>query len=107
MLPGSGDFATTVDQARLDSHAFSHSAQIALRTMKAVPDSQAREISSFTNIRQGAVEAYIDFIDHLLEATERQKDNDRAAKALLCQLAYENANKDCRTIYRTPANYHQ
>ena len=43
MLLGSGDFATTVDQARLDSHAFSHSAQIALRTMKAVPDSQARE----------------------------------------------------------------
>ena len=68
--------------------------------MKVVPDSQARETSSFTNIHQGAVEAYIDFIDHLLEATERQKDNDRAAKALLCQLAYENANKDCRTIIR-------
>ena len=44
------------------------------------------------------MEAYIDFIDHLLEATERQKDNNRSAKALLCQLAYENANKDCRTI---------
>ena len=64
--------------------------------MKVVPDSQARETSSFTH--QGAVEAYIDFIDHLLEATESQIDNDRAAKALLCQLAYENANKDCRTI---------
>ena len=98
MLLGSGDFATTVDQARLDSHAFSHSAQIALRTMKAVPDSQAREISSFTNIRQGAVEAYIDFIDHLQEAIERQIDNDRAAKTLLWQLAYENANKVCRAI---------
>ena len=65
--------------------------------MKAVPDSQARETSSFTNIRQGAAEAYIDFIDHLQEAIERQIDN-RAVKALLCQLAYENANKDCRAI---------
>ena len=46
--------------------------------MKAVPDSQARETSSFTNIRQGAVEAYIDFIDRLQEAIERQIDNDRA-----------------------------
>ena len=98
MLLGSGDFATTVDQARLDSHAFSHSAQIALRTMKAVPDSQAREISSFTNIRQGAVEAYIDFTDRLQDGIERQIDNDRAAKSLLWQPAYENANEDCRTI---------
>ena len=98
MLLGSGDFATAADQARLDPHGFNQSAQIALRAMKAVPDSQARETSSFTNIHQRAVEAYIDFIDHLLEATERQKDNNRSAKALLCQLAYENANKDCRTI---------
>ena len=66
--------------------------------MKAVPDSQAREISSFTNIHQGAAEAYIDFIDHLQEAIERQRDNDRAAKSLLWQLVYGNANKDCRAI---------
>ena len=76
MLLGSGDFATATNQARLDPHAFNQSAQIALRAMKAVPDSQARETSSFTNIHQGAVEAYIDFIDHLQEATERQIDND-------------------------------
>ena len=64
MLLGSGDFATAADQARLDPHAFSQSAHIALRAMKAVPDSQAREIFSFTNICQRAAEAYIDFIDH-------------------------------------------
>ena len=56
MLLGSGDFATAADQTRFDPHAFSQSAQIALRAMKAV--SEAREISSFTNIHQGAVEAY-------------------------------------------------
>ena len=98
MMLGSGDFATAADQARLDPRAFSQSAQIALRAMKAVPDSQTRETSSFTNIRQGAAEAYVDFIDHLQEAIERQIDNDRAAKALLWQLAYENASKDCRVI---------
>ena len=98
MLLGSGDFATTVDQARLDPYAFSQSAQIVLRAMKAVPDSQAREISSFTTICQGAAEVYIDYTDGLLEAIERQIDNDRAAKSLLWYLAYENANKDCRTV---------
>ena len=61
MLLGSGDFATAADQTRFDPHAFSQSAQIAFRAIKAVPDSQAREISSFTNIHQGAAEAYIDF----------------------------------------------
>ena len=86
------------NQARLDPHAFNQSAQIALRAMKAVPDSQARETSSFTNIHQCAEESYIDFTDHLQEAIERQIDNDRAAKALLWQLAYENANKDYRAV---------
>ena len=66
--------------------------------MKAAPDSLAREISSFTNICQGAAEAYIDFIDHLRKVIERQIDNDRAAKSLLWQLVYGNANKDCRAI---------
>ena len=37
-------------------------------------------------------------IDHLQEAIERQIDNDRAAKALLWQLAYENASEDCRAV---------
>ena len=58
VLLGSRDFATAADQTRFDPHAFSQSAQIALRAMKAVPDPQARETSSFTNICQGAVEAY-------------------------------------------------
>ena len=98
MLLGSRDFAMATDQARLDPHAFRQSAQIALRAMKAVPDSQARETSSFTNIHQGAAEAYIDFIDRLQKAIERQIDNNRAAKSLLWQLAYENANQACRAI---------
>ena len=98
MLLGSRDFAMAADQARFDPHAFSQSAQIALRAMKAVPDSQARETSSFTNIHQGAAEAYIDFIDRLQKAIERQIDNNRAAKSLLWQLAYENANQACRAI---------
>ena len=68
MLLGSGDFATAADQTRLDPDVFNQSAQIALRAMKAVPDSQARETSSFT---KGAAEAYIDFIDRLQEAIER------------------------------------
>ena len=86
MLLGLGILPWATNKARLDPHAFNQSAQIALRAMKAVPDSQARETSSFTNIHQRAVEAYIDFIDPLQEATERQIDNDRAAKALLWQL---------------------
>ena len=53
MLLGSGDFATAADQTRLDPDVFNQSAQIALRAKKAVPDSQARETSSFTNIHQG------------------------------------------------------
>ena len=61
MLLGSGDFVPATGQARLDPLAFSQSAQIALRAMKAVPDSQAREISSFINICQGAAEVYIDY----------------------------------------------
>ena len=84
MLLGSGDFATTADQARLDPYAFSQNAQIALRTMKAVilrPGKFLPLPISFN--RSDAVEAYIDFIECLQEAIERQIGNDRAAKSLL------------------------
>ena len=70
MLLGSGDFAAAADQAMLEPHAFTQCAQIALRAMKVVPNSQAKETSFSINIHQGAVEAYIDFIDHLQEAIE-------------------------------------
>lgn len=66
--------------------------------MKIVPDTQTREVPSFVNIHQGASGAYIDFIDHLQKAIERQIDDERAARSLLLQLAYENANSDCRSV---------
>ena len=89
------------DQARLDPHAFSQSAQIALRALKAMPSSQAREISSFTNIHQGASEAYMTWL-----ITSRKPLNGKLIiikrPRLLWQLAYENANKDCRAIIGPP-----
>ena len=84
MLLGSGGFATAADQARLDPRAFSQSAQIALRALKAMPSSQAREISSFTNIHQAyCFRGIYDLINHLQEAIEWQIDNHKAAKTLM------------------------
>ena len=58
MLLGFGNFDTAEDQARLNVQAFTQSVQIALRAMKAMPDPQVKESSSFIIICPGAMEAY-------------------------------------------------
>ncbi|XP_029433105.1 UPF0764 protein C16orf89 homolog [Rhinatrema bivittatum] len=46
--------------------------------------------------RQAAIESYIQFIDRLQEAIQRQVDNPEASAELIRKLAFENANADYR-----------
>ena len=82
----------------MDSQTFPQCSATALRAFKAVPEAKLRSSGSFINVRQGASEAYLDFIDRLQEAIQRQIENQDVAEALLLQLAFENANDDCKTV---------
>ena len=44
------------------------------------------------------IDAYLDFIDRLQEVIQKHIENQEAAYTLVLQLAYENANNDCKAV---------
>ena len=94
MLLGLGQYTRPDQQARMDSQTFPQCSATAPQAFKAVPEAKPCSSGSFINVRQGANEAYLDFIDRLQEAIQRQIENQDVAEALLLQLAFENANDD-------------
>lgn len=56
---------------------------------------------SFTVTRQSPQESYMEFINRLQEAIQRQVDNPDAQWELMRKLAYENANADCRKVLQS------
>ncbi|GAB0175961.1 endogenous retrovirus group K member 10 Gag polyprotein-like [Grus japonensis] len=94
-LMGEGHYATGIAQAGLSQNVLTQATGLALRALRRVPDFGKQE-SSFASIRQGPQEPYIQFLDRLQTAIQRQIDSSEAAELLLFQLAIENANTDCR-----------
>ncbi|GAB0206383.1 endogenous retrovirus group K member 6 Gag polyprotein-like [Grus japonensis] len=94
-LMGEGHYATGIAQAGLSRNVLTQATGLALRALRRVPDFGKRE-SSFASIRQGPQEPYVQFLDRLQTAIQRQIESSEAAELLLFQLAIENANMDCR-----------
>ncbi|GAB0208645.1 endogenous retrovirus group K member 10 Gag polyprotein-like [Grus japonensis] len=94
-LMGEGHYATGIAQAGLSRNVLTQATGLALRALRWVPDFSKQE-SSFASIRQGPQEPYVQFLDRLQTAIQRQIDSSEAAELLLFQLAIENANTDCR-----------
>ncbi|GAB0187332.1 endogenous retrovirus group K member 10 Gag polyprotein-like [Grus japonensis] len=94
-LMGEGNYATGAAKAGLSRNVFTQAAGLALRALRRVPDFGKWE-SSFASIRQGPQEPYVQFLDRLQTAIQRQIESSEAAELLLFQLAIENANMDCR-----------
>ena len=99
-MMGTGDFADVNRQARLPLEALQESASLALKAMVTLPEAGKPE-QSFTSIRQGNMEPYMSFIDHLRDAIEKQIDNADAKEALIIKLAVENASADCEKILQS------
>ncbi|XP_063275576.1 endogenous retrovirus group K member 6 Gag polyprotein-like [Prinia subflava] len=55
---------------------------------------------TYTGIKQGATEPYAAFIDRLTQVLERQCEDDVARPILLHNLAYANANGECKKVIR-------
>ena len=56
---------------------------------------------SFTQVQQQPTEPYMQFVDCLWDALDKQVDNREAKEALLLKLAVENANTDWKKILQT------
>ena len=105
-LLGDGQWQTTAQQLGLSDLALEQTAKIVKKAWMKLPVPSDGHSPGFASIRQGATESYSDFVSRLLVAVERQIDNHKARAMLQKQLAYENANEDCRTaltpIYSNP-----
>ena len=105
-LIGDGQFQTTAQQLGLSDLAIEQLAKIMKKAWAKLPVSTEGPSPGFTTIRQGPTESFSDFVSRLITAIERQIDNHKARSMLQKQLAFENANDDCRKaltpIYSNP-----
>ena len=98
MLQGVGQYATPQAQAEANGMLHRQCSEVALAAWKATPRSGAdKATNSFVNVRQGPNEPYIEFIDRLQQAIERQIAHPEAAQIILLKIAFENANADCQS----------
>lgn len=96
-LTGEAPIMTPQLQARLTPEILGQSADLAFQAMLKVLDT-GKATRSFTNIRQGTSEPFMQFIDRLQDAIQKEVENLEAKEALLLKLAIENANEDCKKL---------
>lgn len=102
-LMGTGRYTNPAEQARFPREALEATREEAKRAFFKVPDS-AKPQKAFTTITQEPREPYMQFIDRLKQALERQIDNTDAREILLLKLAVENANADCKKLLKSLPN---
>ncbi|XP_055554235.1 endogenous retrovirus group K member 5 Gag polyprotein-like [Falco cherrug] len=103
-LTGTGAHADPVAQAQnCPRAALEAIREEAKKAFFQVPDLQKPQ-KAFTNITQESREPYMQFIDRLKQALERQVDNAEARDILLTKLAVENANVDCKRLLKSLPN---
>ena len=98
MLLETDEYESAEELVKMETKASSQCSQAAFCALKMVPEAKTGGPGSFINIRQGATEIYLDFIDWLQEAIQKQVESREAVETLLLQLAYENANNDCKAV---------
>ncbi|XP_075276167.1 endogenous retrovirus group K member 21 Gag polyprotein-like isoform X2 [Opisthocomus hoazin] len=103
-LTGTGQHSDPVAQAQdIPREALEATHEEAKKALLKVPDSQKPQ-KTFTTITQDPREPYMQFIDRLKQALERQIDNTEAREILLLKLAAENANVDCKKLLKSLPN---
>lgn len=103
-LTGTGQHTDPVAQARdIPREALDATRNEARKALLKIPDSQKPQ-KAFTTITQEPRESYMQFIDRLKQALERQIDNVEAREILLLKLAVENANADCKKLLKSLPN---
>jgi len=90
--------ATPQLQAWLTPEILRQSSDLALQAILKVPDTGKAE-KSFTTIKRGSGESYMQFVDRLQDAINKQIENLEAKEAVLMKLATENANENCKRLW--------
>lgn len=71
--------------------------EAAQKTILQIPPTGTPE-GVYTEIKQGLAETFTSFIDHLMQALDRQVGDEVAKPYLLQGLAFANANAECKCV---------
>ncbi|XP_016160405.1 PREDICTED: endogenous retrovirus group K member 9 Gag polyprotein-like [Ficedula albicollis] len=99
MLTGQGEFAVRQKQAMLHPDILWQSQQLARDVLKTLPE-DGKRIPSYSRVKQGAKEPYLEFVERLKCVLEKTELHDEERRIFLKILAVENANPACKRILK-------
>ena len=102
-LVGKGALNTPQQQVTMHALVLNASTTAAKIAFRRTPDPTSAT-QQWGSVRQGPTEPYATFMDRLMTAIHRQISNPDAQNVVLRQLAFENANEDCRAALRPIAH---
>lgn len=102
-LLGERAFATTTAEVQLPATAFEQFRELPFSAFLKVQDAGKLQ-KVFTSIKQGPIEAYMQFIVKLKDSLDKQIRNEEARERLLQKLVIENVNDDCQKVLRPLSN---
>ncbi|CAI5761955.1 endogenous retrovirus group K member 9 Pol protein-like [Podarcis lilfordi] len=99
-LTGGGNFLTIAQQLALDPMYWEATTAAAQEALSAVPDEKTERDGRWGSVRQGPAEPYGQFVDRLYNTLKRQVQDVAAQEVIVRQLAFDNANEDCKQALR-------
>ncbi|KAL6040241.1 hypothetical protein STEG23_020317 [Scotinomys teguina] len=98
-LMGEGEYAAEERQITYDDQAIILCRMAALNAWDRIEEA-GKKIESFTKVKQGPKESFMDFLQRLTSAVNRMIPDIEARKIVAESLAFENANEACKRIIR-------
>ncbi|XP_030366861.1 endogenous retrovirus group K member 21 Gag polyprotein-like [Strigops habroptila] len=95
-LAGENNYAAPIAQAGYPREAYLQIKEAALKVVWKILESRRTSSESFAKVLQGSKEPYPVFVDRLQNVLQQQVEHEEARELLLKQLAYDNANDDCK-----------
>uniref|UniRef100_A0A670IA02 Uncharacterized protein n=1 Tax=Podarcis muralis TaxID=64176 RepID=A0A670IA02_PODMU len=99
-LTGGGNFLTVAQQLTLDPQYWEATTAAAQEALASVPDDKTERDGRWGSVRQGPTEPYGQFVDRLYNTLKRQVQDVAAQEVIVRQLAFDNANEDCKQVLR-------
>nr|XP_034972146.1 uncharacterized protein LOC118085516 [Zootoca vivipara] len=99
-LTGAGNFLTTAQQLALDPQYWDATISAAQEALMSVPPVKLGKGGRWGSVQQGPTEPYGAFIDRLYNTLKRQVQDTAAQEVIIRQLAFDNANDDCKQALR-------
>uniref|UniRef100_A0A670IBA5 Uncharacterized protein n=1 Tax=Podarcis muralis TaxID=64176 RepID=A0A670IBA5_PODMU len=99
-LTGGGNFLTIAQQLALDPMYWAATTAAAQEALSSVPDDKTERNGRWGSVRQNPTEPYGQFVDRLYNTLKRQVQDVAAQELIVRQLAFDNANEDCKQALR-------